>query len=399
MPTIGMKRESRTIGILRAAVLLAGGIFTGMVQLAILPAMPLMAKHFAGSEGGDLIAQNITTIAAPAMALGAPAVGWLASVIGKRPVLLASMLLYGSAGALGALAPDLWTLLASRAVLGVAAAGYITMAVSLIADYYDNTARDKMIGWFTAIAGGASFGTLFVAGKLTELGSWNTPFLLYLLVFPLLVIALFAVKPPARSAVKPVAGKAGSIAGAYPIYALIAVIGISLYTISLQGVFLMNQEGITNPSVQSNVLLPLTLGTMLGAYFFGYIRPRLGFSIILAITWLAVGLGNVGFASTPNVYLLAGCAGLAGLSSGFMQPLTQTAILNRVPSEVSSRAVGLGVGCVFLGQFLNPYILAPLRTAFGLHDAFLWVGGASLVAALLSLAWPRRARGVVEETG
>ncbi len=67
-----------------------------------------------------------------------------------------------------------------------------------------------------------------------------------------------------------------------------------------------------------------------------------------------------------------------------MTPLMTTAIFGMVPPSASARAVGIAMGCLFLGQFLHPLALTPLRTAFGLHDAFLWMGGVSLAAAVLA---------------
>jgi MFS family permease len=358
-----------------------------MVQLAILPAMPARGGFFSdGGHDGTLIAQNVTTISALAMALGGPLVGWLSDRVGKRRVLLVSTLVFALAGAAGAYAPDLWTLLGLRALLGVAAAGYTTIAISLIGDYYpDPIARDKLIGWFTVVGGAGSLAVLAAAGWMTKTGGWHAPFAMYLSGLPLFLIALFTVTNPPVAAVDPVTGSSGSIRGAFGIYALIILISISMYTVTIQGTFLMNQEGITDPTVQANVMMLTSIGTVIGAYAFQYVRPAFGFSLTLALTWTLMALGNAGFASTLNVYLLAACAGLIGIGSGFTTPLMTTAVLGAVPPSASARAVGLSMGCLFLGQFLHPPALAPLREAFGLHGAFLWMGGLSLAAAVIAV--------------
>ena len=58
--------------------------------------------------------------------------------------------------------------------------------------------------------------------------------------------------------------------------------------------------------------------------------------------------------------------------------------------------MGVAVGCIFAGQFVHPFVVNPLRTALGLHSAFLWLGGLSLVAALLAALW--RLRGDATDT-
>jgi MFS family permease len=93
-----------------------------------------------------------------------------------------------------------------------------------------------------------------------------------------------------------------------------------------------------------------------------------------------------------NVWLLAACAGLVGIGSGFNTPLMTTAVMSAVPLSASANAVGLAMGSLFLGQFLHPPALTPLRAAFGLHGAFLWMGGLSLVVAVLAVLWSFKGR-------
>jgi len=383
--TVSDSQGSALFRTFRMIVLLGGAVLAGMVQLAILPAMPEMGTHFSGAgHDGTLIAQNVTTISALAMAFGGPITGWLAGLLGKRRVLLVSALLFGLSGAAGAYAPDLWTLLASRVLLGIAAAGYVTIGVSFIGDYYpDSAQRDRLIGWFTVVGGIGSLAVLMAAGLLTKSGGWHAPFALYLSGIPLFLIGLFTITdvPVAAGST----ASSGSIRGALGIYALIILISISMYTVTIQGVFLMNEEGITDPTITSNVMLLTSIGTVVGAYLFRFVRPALGFSLTLALIWVLLGLGNAGFAATLDVWLLAVCAGLVGVGSGFMTPLMTTAVFGVVPPSATARAVGMAMGCLFLGQFLHPLALTPLRIAFGLHDAFYWMGGASLIAGALAI--------------
>jgi len=379
----------------RMVVLMGGAILAGMVQLAILPAMPEMGRHFAGDgHDGTLIAQNVTTISALAMGFGGPLAGIAAGRFGKRWVLLISALAYGITGAIGAYAPDLWTLLGSRLLLGIAASGYVTIGVSLIGDYYPQPAqRDRLIGWFTIIGGAGSLAVLQAAAFLTKSGGWHGPFALYLSGIPLFLIGLFTVTEPRIEATAAAGGgQWAPVARAWGIYVVLILVSISMYTVTIQGAFLMNEEGLTDPSTIANVMLMTSIGTVVGAYIFRFVRPALGFGLTLALTWGLLALGNAGFASTLNVWLLAACAGLVGIGSGFNTPLMTTAVMGAVPPSASANAVGVAMGCLFLGQFLHPPALTPFREAFGLHGAFLWMGGLSLLAAVLAILWSLRGR-------
>lgn len=375
---------------LRMIVLLSAPIMAGMVQLAVIPAQTGMAAYFsAKGVDGAFAAQNVMTIAAPAMAFGAPLIGWLAGKVGKRNTLLAAMLIYGISGLAGAYAPDLYSLLATRLILGIAAAGYITVSVSYIGDYYPGEgARERLLGWYAVVGGGGSLVVLYVAGMLTKMGDWHSPFALYGVALPLMAMAVFLIRE-VRQPETGAAAAAGSdsIRGAWGIYALITLIAISMYAVTIQGTYIMAGGGITDPSTQSNVMLLSTVGSMAGAYLFRFIRPALGFHFTLALTWAVLALGNIGFVSTTNVYLLAAYAGLVGAGSGFMQPLTQTRVMNMVAPSAIARAMGMALGCIFLGQFLHPFVMKPLTDAFGLNGAVFWLGVASAAAAVLAALW------------
>src|ERR1700761_2469899 len=335
----------------RMVVLMGGAILAGMVQLAILPAMPDMGAHFAGAgHDGTLIAQYVTTISALSMGVGGPLAGWAASRFGKRRVLLISALAYGITGGIGAYAADLLTLLGSRLLLGVAASGYVTVGVALIGDYYPEPAqRDRLIGWFTIIGGAGSLAVLQAAAFLTKADGWHGPFALYLSGIPLFLIGLFTIGEPRREAAEVTGGQWGPVARAWGIYVMLILVSISMYTVTIQGAFLMNEEGLTNPATIANVMLMTSIGTVVGAYMFRFVRPALGFGLTLALTWGLLALGNAGFASTLNVWLLAAFAGLVGIGSGFNTPLMTTAVMGAVPPSATAHAGGGAGGWLFLG--------------------------------------------------
>ena len=378
---------------LRMIVLLSAPVMAGMVQLAVIPAQTGMAAYFsAKGVDGAFAAQNVMTIAAPAMAFGAPLIGWLAGKLGKRNTLMAAMLIYGLAGMAGAYMPDLYSLLATRLILGIAAAGYVTIAVSFIGDYYPGEgARDRLLGWFAVVGGGGSLVVLYIAGLLTKTGDWHSPFILYFVPLPLMVMGLFLIRDVEQpEGAQAAAAGSDSIWGAWGIYALITLIAISMYAVTIQGTYMMAENGITDPSTQSNVMLFSTVGSMVGAYLFRFVRPALGFHMTLALTWAFLAVGNLGFPATASFVVLAACAGAVGMASGLMQPLTQTTVLNMVSPSASARAMGMALGCIFLGQFIHPFVVKPLTDSFGLHGAFLWLGGASAAAAVLAALWRLR---------
>jgi MFS family permease len=378
----------------RLFVLLSGGALAAMVQLAILPSLTQIATRFSGGGGGAIdgatIAQLVTTIAAPTIILGAPLVGWLAGRVGKRRVLLVSAILFALSGAIGAVMPDIWTMLISRMVLGLASAGLGTSAMSFINDYYAPEKRDRLIGWYALLGGGGALIVLLAAGALAEM-DWRAPFALYLVGLAVFALALPTIREVERAdPIEATAGE-GSIAGASGMMLMIVLISIVMYMATIQGPFLLQAKGMGSPAIQAAMADVTTVGSMVGAYLFGLLRPRLGFSPILFILLLSLGVGTVGFGLAGGIAPIAVFAAFSGLGAGFMTPLMQSAILNIVPPSAVTRALGLSFSCIFLGQFLHPFVLAPLRAAAGIEGAFIWVGGATLLGALAALLWRARA--------
>lgn len=385
--------ELAVVRALRLVVLLSGGILAGMVQLAITPAVTRMAAELAKNGGdGAFMAQNVITIPAIFMAIGAPLVGWLAGKIGKRTVLLSALLIFAVAGGAGYLVSDYPILLATRLLVGIAAAGYVTTSVASIGDYYAGETRDKLISWFAFVGGLGSLVTVTAAGAISDAMGWRAQFLLYLVGLPLLLLAVFTLRPVRPTETVSTAegipvGGSNSILAAWRIYALITALSIAMYIVTIQGGFLMDNKGLTDASTHSNVLLLSTIGSMAGAASFGYVRPKLGFFLVLAVVCGCFALANIGFVLAGSAVALAILAGVTGIGSGLLQPLTQTAVLNMVSPQAASGAVGAAIGCIFLGQFINPPVLKLLTGQFGMENAVIVVGVASLVGAVLSVAW------------
>jgi MFS family permease len=307
---------------------------------------------------------------------------------------LISALVYALSGVAGAFAPDIWTLLASRALLGLASAGLATVSTVLMGDYYAREKRDRLIGWSAFLGGGGALVSLLAAGGLAEL-DWRAPFGLYLVGLVIFLIALPTIKEPERAATVTAAVAGGSVRNATGLFALTILISIVMYMGSVQGPFLFASRGIVSPSTQALIADGITIASMVSSYLFGILRPKLGFAGILVLLWVALGVGVVGMGVTDNLAMLIFFGVVSGFGSGFMAPLTQSSILNVVPAAAHSRAMGISFACIFIGLFIQPIILAPVRAALGIQTSFVWVGVAALIAAALTVIW-RMSAGVTK---
>ncbi len=127
-----------------AVTLLAASTLTVMAPTIVAPALPSIAREFAGVARADLLVPLVLTLPALVIALTASGAGALVDRIGRR-VLLGGILLYGLAGGTGWFVSSLPALLAGRVGLGLAIAAALTAVTTLIGDLYGGRARSRML--------------------------------------------------------------------------------------------------------------------------------------------------------------------------------------------------------------------------------------------------------------
>lgn len=107
-----------------------------------------------------------------------PLAGYVADRVGKRPVIVVSLLVWSAATFLTGLAGSFAELLACRAVLGVSEAFYMPAAVALIVDYHAGPTRARATGLhLSGVYAGSVLGAL--GGWLAEEQGWRFGFLLF----------------------------------------------------------------------------------------------------------------------------------------------------------------------------------------------------------------------------
>ena len=169
---------------------------SAMAAIAIdtlLPAFEQMRPAFGLSADSTQLSLTLTLFFA-GMAVGTLFYGPLADAIGRKPLLFFSLGLYAVAAVVGALAPSLEVLLASRFVWGFAAAGPRTLTQAIVRDRFSGTAMARAM---TLIQTVFFLGPILapILGKgLVALGSWR-----YTLLFGAVsagVLALWSLRLP-----------------------------------------------------------------------------------------------------------------------------------------------------------------------------------------------------------
>lgn len=162
---------------------LAGAVTLGGVQ-GIVPALPAIQAALSLSDAQIGLVNSVYLL--PSVILAIPA-GLLMDRIGRRPVLVVSLVLFGAAGALALLAPSFEVLLVLRALQGIAFASALPLSVTLIGDLLTGIAQVREQGVRMVVLTISDVVLALVGGALVVL-SWNAPFAIHLLALPLAVL-------------------------------------------------------------------------------------------------------------------------------------------------------------------------------------------------------------------
>ncbi|TFG99825.1 MAG: MFS transporter [Calditrichales bacterium] len=357
--------------------LLSIGSLTIMAGATIAPSLPQIQQVFAWESHSELLTKLSLTVPALFIAIFAPLAGILIDRFGRLNLLFFSLLLYGISGTAGFFSPDLYTLLLSRSVLGIAVAGVMTTSITLIADYFKGAERNAFMGLqgaFVAI-GGIVF--ILSGGLLAEI-SWRAPFLIYLCAFLLIPAALIFLFEPEREKLQPIShSREALIAGKSQISLiyLTTFLGMMLFFIIPVQIpfYIKEQTGATN-ALTGLAIASSTLSSAIISLNYKRFRKHFSFSQIYAFCFFFLGLGYlvIFMAYSFNMIVLGLLIG--GLGMGLLMPNSNIWAVSVSPEHTRGRIVGGLTTAVFLGQFISPVITQPIQTFFASNTMYAFAG-------------------------
>ncbi len=122
------------------------GIVLGALINPTIPAIQSTFSHLPNSE----------TLAPMVSTMSAPIVGYLLDRYKRKPVLIASILIYGFGTSIAFFLDSIYLILLIRVFGGIAVAMLIIIIPILISDYYSGNRYESIMGWYRAITAGGS---------------------------------------------------------------------------------------------------------------------------------------------------------------------------------------------------------------------------------------------------
>lgn len=138
-------------------------------------AQPQLATTFDASQGQVLWIINTYTLTLAALLLP---LGALGDRLGRKPVLIVGLAVFGIANIAAAVAPVIEVMIAARVLSGIGAALIMPVTLSVITSSFPDKERSRAIGMWTAVAGGGGILGMYLSALLVDIASWRWLFAL-----------------------------------------------------------------------------------------------------------------------------------------------------------------------------------------------------------------------------
>ncbi|MEU4596513.1 MFS transporter [Nocardia sp. NPDC023988] len=250
-------RELRTILIAVSIALMA--VIASVSGLNV--AQTHMAVEFSASQNAVLWIINIYTLALAALLLPLGAIG---DRLGRKPMLLTGLVIFGTSNVAAALAPSVAVMLSARVASGIGAAMIMPITLAVITSTFPEEQRGKAIGVWTGVAGGGGILGMFLSALLIDVADWRW---LFALPVVLVVVAL-------AMTLKSVPNSRERAAHSFDI------VGALVSTVAVVGLIFVLQEGPERGWTAPAILISLIVGFLATVGFVGWELHRRDASLL-----------------------------------------------------------------------------------------------------------------------
>ncbi len=368
---------------LTTVALLLSMFLAAMEATAVSTAMPTVV----GDLGGVNLYAWVFTAYMLTSTITVPIFGKLSDLFGRKPVMLAGLVLFLAGSALSGMASSIGSLIAFRALQGLGAGSVQPTALTIVGDLFSLKERAKLQGFFSAVWGIAGIAGPLLGGFIVDSMSWRWIFFINL-PFGLLagLVLLFAYHENLEKKRRPRLDWLGAVTLTIGVVAALAAAGgvyvVPLWILSaastalfvvierrapeaLLPVDLFKQRLMAVASVQSaltgatmfaavtylplyvqgaangspteagGTLTPMMLGWPIASTIAGRMIPRVGFRVFIRLGALLTALGTLFLAlgiqyEWPFAFVYAATA-VFGVGLGFVNTAQILAVQTSVP--------------------------------------------------------------------
>lgn len=361
----------------------------------LIPVLPQLQEALKLSEFKSSMV--ITAFSIPGLLI--PLAGFISDRIGRKKVIIPSLILYGLGGIIAGLAAMFldsrayaW-IIGGRVIQGIGAAGTTYIAMALTGDLFTGHQRSKALGVVEAANG---FGKVLspVLGAAIGLIAWYATFLFFpAIVIPIVLGVWFLIKEPeSNRATKSIAQYKESISKVFKeksvlvstifltgTIALLLLFGMLFFlsdyleeTVGLQGI-------VKGAALAVPVLFMSATSYMTGLFIKQNVK-LMKWLVVIGLGLIAASLSALNI--YENIYLFFAGISIAGLGTGLLLPCLNTMITSTTATEERGLITSIYGSVRFLGVAAGPPLFGYLME---ISTAYMYWGGA-IIAGITALS-------------
>ena len=352
----------------------------------IAPALPDIMRDLGVSP--DAIGLLTAVYSLPGVAF-IPLSGVIADRVGRKKLLVPSLLLFGLAGTACAFAPDYGLLLGLRFLQGIGGAPLFTLCLTLISDLYAGERCTTAMGYDASFVniGGTAFPAL--GGALTMLG-WRYAFLVSVAALPVALFALMALESPEPSRNRRLREYLGGVARSARSrrFLVLSLAAVATFLVLMGTHFTYFPLLISGSFGAPSLVVGLIMASMsavgaLTSSQLGRMGRYLTSGRMLQMSFALMALALVLIPLAGQIWLLLVPTVIFGVGWGLNDPSRNALYAEMAPGEHRGAYMSLTQTVVRVGHASGPMVMALVFVAGGMGGTFY--AGAVISAAMCAL--------------
>ncbi len=313
-----------------------------------------------------------------------PIFGVVADRLGRKKVMIPSMLLFGIAGTACFFVKHFETLLVLRFLQGVGAASIGSLNITLIGDIYSGKDRPKAMGYNASLLSIATASYPILGGLLATI-AWYFPFILPVFAIPIAFVILFRLDNPEPRSSQNLKSYLRSIAENIKTRSAIIYFTTSLVTfIILYGCyltyfpFLLNHNFHASPFIIGLTMSSMSIVTAITSSQLGKLSQKFSEIRLLQTSFILYTVSLIMVPLMQSIWLLLIPAAIFGVAQGLNIPSVQILLTRIAPLEHRGAFMSFNGMVLRLGQTLGPVLMGTVIVYFELTGVF--IAGAVIAA-------------------
>ncbi|PAX56527.1 MFS transporter [Brunnivagina elsteri] len=351
------------------------------------PALPTIQQFFKVSEAQVTLTSTIYQLPS---AIITPLFGILADILGRKIVLIPSLLIFAFGGFFSSFASTFTNHLGWRLFQGIGAASLEPLQVTIIGDLYRGRTLGTAIA-FNSVLIGIS-GALFplIGGKIGEL-DWRYTFLPAVIAIPLAIWSFIALRVPKhrnhseKFEFKAYLKSTTNSINKRPVIGLLfgTMSLFLLQTLCLTYIPLLAAEKFqTSAGLNGAILASMSISLALVASQLGRIVQHISEIKLIKLSFLLFAIALLIIPFLPNVWLLFIPMFLIGAAQGLALPSSQALLAGLADQESRGGFMAVNMTVVSWGQTFGPFLGSIVLLFSGIQSVFY----ISAIFSLISFA-------------